>query len=108
MRRKISTHVDGGSSVRRPGSEDPHRREWKFTTGPDGRPGWRNQNLIHPLNAMIGQNQLFSDSFLDLQVGAKSMSTSVVAAGSPTYMADFVKRKSIQWCQHLKLKASQS
>ena len=32
MRRKISAHVDGGmsggSSVRRPGSEDPHWREW--------------------------------------------------------------------------------
>ena len=32
--RKISTHVDwgpsGGSSVRKPGSEDPHRRERKF------------------------------------------------------------------------------
>ena len=31
MRRKISAHVDGGpsgwSSVSRPGSEDPHRRE---------------------------------------------------------------------------------
>ena len=35
MRRKISAHVDGGpsggSSVRRPGSEDPHRRERKFS-----------------------------------------------------------------------------
>ena len=34
MRRKISAHVDGGlsggSRVRRPGSEDPHRRERKF------------------------------------------------------------------------------
>jgi hypothetical protein len=31
VRRKISAHVDGGlsggSRVRRPGSEDPHRRE---------------------------------------------------------------------------------
>ena len=34
MSRKISAGVNGGprggSSVRRPGSEDPHRREWKF------------------------------------------------------------------------------
>ena len=34
VRRKISAHVDGGlsggSRVRRPGSKDPHRREWKF------------------------------------------------------------------------------
>ena len=34
MCRKISAHVDGGlsggSRVRRPGSEDPHRRERKF------------------------------------------------------------------------------
>ena len=34
MRLKISAHVDGGlsggSRVCRPGSEDPHRREWKF------------------------------------------------------------------------------
>ena len=34
LRRKISAHVDGGlsrgSRVRRPGSEDPHRRELKF------------------------------------------------------------------------------
>ena len=34
VRRKISAHVNGGpsggSSVRRAGSEDPHRREWKF------------------------------------------------------------------------------
>jgi hypothetical protein len=34
VRRKISAHVDGGlsggSCVRGPGSEDPHRREWKF------------------------------------------------------------------------------
>ena len=36
MSRKISAHVDGGlsrgSRVRRPGSEDPHRRERKFST----------------------------------------------------------------------------
>ena len=35
MCRKISAHVDGGlrggSRVRRPGSEDPHRRERKFS-----------------------------------------------------------------------------
>ena len=35
MRQKISAHVDGGlsggSSVRRPGSEDPHPRERKFS-----------------------------------------------------------------------------
>jgi hypothetical protein len=34
VRRKISAHVDGGpsgaSSMRRPGSEDPHWRERKF------------------------------------------------------------------------------
>ena len=24
--------LSGGSRVRRPGSEDPHRREWKFYT----------------------------------------------------------------------------
>ena len=34
MRQKISAHSDvgpsGGSSVRRPGSEDPHRHEWNF------------------------------------------------------------------------------
>ena len=38
MRRKISAHVNGGLSggswVRRPGSEDPHRRERKFWYGP--------------------------------------------------------------------------
>ena len=36
MRRKISDSVDGGPSggsrVRRPGSEDPHRRKRKFVT----------------------------------------------------------------------------
>ena len=34
LRRKISSYVDGGlsggSHVPRPGSEDPHRFEWKF------------------------------------------------------------------------------
>ena len=34
LRRNISAHVDGGasgrSSVRKPGSEDPHWRDWKF------------------------------------------------------------------------------
>ena len=36
MRQKISAHVaggpSGGSSLCRPGSEDPHRREQKFFT----------------------------------------------------------------------------
>ena len=30
VRRKVFTHVDGGSSMRRPGCEDPHWRERKF------------------------------------------------------------------------------
>ena len=46
MRQKKSAHVDGGltggSSVRRPGSEDPHRRERECSFRSHGlKPGLR-------------------------------------------------------------------
>ena len=52
LRRKISAHVDGGPSVGsrvpRPGSEDPHRREQKFST-------WLQQGLWQQLAPVSGQ-----------------------------------------------------
>ena len=54
MCRKISAHVDGrlsgGSRVRRPGSEDPHRREQKF----------RNIFSIKPLSVSEDLGLLFN------------------------------------------------
>ena len=61
MRRKISAHVDGGlsggSRVRRPGSEDPHRRERKFS---------QLLYLIHKIRTSWGKAIITHGLFLDI------------------------------------------